>query len=308
MKVLVIGGHGFLGRHIVAQLASSGHEAVSLSRRDGFDLTDLQSARRGLERVGPEAVINCAAHVGSVHYVDAKAASVFHDNVQMALNLYRVLQEVCPAARIVNPLSNCSYPGDADVQREEDWWAGAVHPSVMSYGNSRRFIYVLSACYKRQHGTRTVNFLVPNSFGPGDYTDPNKTHALNGMVIRMIQAQRRGDPEFEVWGTGRPVREWGFIKDMARAVCLGVDTPHDLTYPVNVAQNAGASIAESARAIATAIGYAGRLTFNAAYQDGAPRKVLDDRRFRELFPGFTFTEHELGIRETVAYYEAALPA
>ena len=306
MKVLVLGGHGFVGKNLIEASKDSGHEMIPRSRRNGLDLMDLQQTRAVFAEVLPDAIVNCAAHVGSLHYVSAYAADVLTDNAQMAINMYRAAKEICPKARIVNPLSNCSYPGDADVHYEPDWWKGEVHESVIAYGNAKRFIYVMARTYKKQYGMTTVNFLVPNTFGPGDYTDPNKTHALNGMIIRMIQAHRAGQTEFEIWGTGAPIREWGYIADVVDVLQRGLTLEQDLTYPVNVAQNHGYSIRESATLIAQALAFKGTLVFNPKYQDGAPRKVLDDRRFRELFPDYRFTPHEEGIRNTVKYYESVL--
>lgn len=301
-SVLVLGGSGFFGTRVRAVLERAGHRVVSASRREGLDLQSYAETERVFREVQPEAIFNCAAHVGSLHYVSQFAAAVLHDNVQMALNLYKAAAAVCPGARIVNPLSNCSYPGDADVHYEPDWWKGEVHESVIAYGNAKRTIYVLSRCYAKQHGIRTLNFLVPNAFGPGDYTDPNRTHALNGMIIRMLRAHRAGAAEFEIWGTGKPLREWGYVDDMAEVLARAADLDADLTYPVNIAQNRGYSIRESAEAIAKAIGFSGRLVFNTKYQDGAMRKILDDRKFRSLFPDFKFTDHEEAIRRTVSYY------
>lgn len=308
MRILVAGGHGFLGRHLCAHLAAEGGrnvDVIPLSRRDGFDLTSPATIHPIIRDLQPDTIFNCAAHGGSVHYVAEFAADVIHDNIQMALNLYRATHAECPAATIVNPLSNCSYPSDADIQREPEWWNGPVHPTVMSYGNSRRVIYVIAACYATQYRVRSVNFLVPNCYGPGDSTDPNRTHALNGMIIRMLMAQRAGEREFEIWGTGAPIREWGYVADMARVLHAGLSLDVDLTYPINIGQNHGYSIRESAEIIADEIGFEGRLVFNPIYADGAPRKVLDDTRFRELFPDFRFTDHREGIRSTVAYYRDA---
>lgn len=309
MNVLVLGGHGFFGQRVVAALqadASGPHTVIARSRQDGLDLADFAATRRVLAEVQPAAIFNCAAHVGSLHYVTTHAATVIHDNLQMTLNLYRAAAEVCPQARVINPLSNCSYPGAADVHHEPDWWQGEVHDSVLAYGNAKRMIYVIARCYAKQHRLRTLNFLVPNAFGPGDTTDPNKTHALNGMIIRMLGAHRQGQPQFEIWGTGKPLREWGYVDDMAHILARGLTLEADLTYPVNIAQNRGYSIGESAALIAKAIGYRGQLVFNPKYQDGAPRKILDDRRFRALFPDFRFIDHEEALRRTVAYYERVL--
>lgn len=306
MRVLVLGGTGFIGSRLRAALESTDHDVSSVSRREGVDLLEPAAVRACLADLRPEAIFHLAAHVGSLHYVTQRAAEVLDDNMTMALNLYRAIAEVCPEARVVNPLSNCSYPGDSERQREGEWWHGEVHDTVFSYGNAKKFLYVVARNYRRQHGIRSLNFLVPNTFGPGDSTDPNRTHALNGMILRMIEAQRTGAEEFEVWGTGRPVREWGYVDDVVAILTRALSLEEDLTYPVNLAQNRGYSIGESAELIARAVGYRGRLTFNSEYADGDPVKVLDDTRFRELFPDFEFHDHFLAIQETVAYYRQVL--
>jgi GDP-L-fucose synthase len=307
MKILVLGGQGFVGKYFVNELSKIiENDVVSASRRDGLDLTDLKSTQKWLSGVKPDAIINCAAHVGSVHYVTSYAANVLTDNIRMTLNIYDSAKDICPNARIINPLSNCSYPGDADIQCESEWWNGQVHDSVYAYGNYKRFVYVTAKCYQNQYKLKSFNYLIPNTYGPGDSADPNKTHALNGMIIRMIKANREEQLSFEIWGTGKPVREWGYIDDMVSIMMTGLDSDLDLIYPINVAQNKGYSVAETAKLIAKAIGYRGELVFNPAYQDGAPRKVLDDQRFRTLFPAYKFTDHEEGIRRTVQYYQSIL--
>ncbi len=273
-----------------------------------MDLLNLEDVRDAFRSQQPDVIYNCAAHVGSLHYVTEFAATVVHDNLQMALNLYRAAQDVCPDAHIINPLSNCSYPGDADVHHEPDWWDGPVHASVLPYGTAKRMIYVVSQCYHQQHGTRTTNLLVSNAYGPGDYLDPNKVHALNGLVIRMLRAHWAGDAEFEIWGTGRPIREWTHVRDVARALVQAMQSSEPRIYPVNVAKHHGHSIRDLASMIADSIGYTGDLVYNTSYQDGAPIKVLDDRQFRAEFPDFEFCPIEDGIRETVAYYETELRA
>jgi GDP-L-fucose synthase len=306
MRILILGGHGFLGKNLAKVLQNSSHEIVTLSRRNGLNLIDLESTKVYFSKISPDVIVNCAAHVGSLHYVTSFASDVLHDNVLMKLNIYKSTKIVCPRTRIINPLSNCSYPGESGIQNELDWWKGEVHESVFSYGNAKRFIYVTAYCYKKQDGIETCNFLVPNTFGPGDYTDPNKTHALNGMVIRMIQAHRQNSKEFEIWGTGNPVREWAYIDDVVEIIKQGMEIECDLIYPTNIAQRKGYSIKETAKIIAQEIGYKGELIFNSSYKDGAPQKILDDKKFRKLFPNFKFIDHQEGIRRTVNYYASVL--
>jgi len=302
MKILVLGGHGFIGKRLVESLKKSPYKIISVSRKDGVDLANYMSAENCFVEVKPDIIINCAAHVGNVNYVTTYASDIIHDNVQMALNIYKAAAKVCPNVRIINPLSNCSYPGDSKIQEESNWLIDEVHDSVYSYGNSKRFIYIIAKCYNKQIGIDTINFLIPNTFGPGDYTDTNKTHALNGMIVRMIHAYRKGEKKFEIWGSGNPIREWAYVDDVVNILIRGIRQKKVSIYPINLAQNKGYSIRESAIMIKQAIGYHGELVFNTEYQDGAPTKILSDEVFRKKFPDFKFFNHREGIKTTVKYF------
>ncbi len=304
-KVVVLGGTGFLGAHVMALLSQKRIPAISMSRKEGVDLSDLSEFVCCLKAEEPDAVINCAAHVGSLHYVTTYAADVIHDNATLILNTYRSTQQACPNARIVNPISNCSYPGDADIQRESEWERGPIHESVLAYGASKRLLYAVAESYRKQHGTCSINWIVPNAYGPGDYIDPNKVHALNGILIRLIQAQVRGDHSFQIWGTGRPLREWVYIADVARVMVDSLSIEPEAT-PMNLAQNKAYSIADIAKMGADALGYKVRFEFDTSKPDGAPIKQLDDRLFRERYPDFRFTPISEGVERTIAYYKSVL--
>lgn len=310
-EVVVLGGTGFLGRHVVEELRHRGHSPLSVSRREGCDILDLAALVKVLGSLKPRVVVNAAAHVGSVHYAIEHAATMIYDNTQMLLNIYRGILEASPASTVIHPISNCSYPGEIDVQDEPRWQSGPVHHTVLAYGFPRRLIHALADSYSRQHRIRSINWIVANAFGPGDYLDPNKVHAFNGIVIRMIQARRAGQREFEIWGSGRPIREWVFIKDVARilsdSVELALRKPdYARIEPLNFGQKKGYTIAEIATEIARIMDYPVSLVFNTSYADGAPIKVLDDTRFRKELPGFVFTPLEPATRETVRYFEEHL--
>jgi len=306
MKILIYGGHGFLGKYMSDEIRKSGYDVFSLSRRDGIDLRDYNNTLKHLSDNTPDVIMNFAANGNNLHYEMENPADVFHENVQMVLNIYRVVKDICPKVKIINPLCNCSYPGDLNIQSEQDWWNGEVHDSVFSYGNVKRFIYVIARNYKKQYGINTINFIVPNIYGPGDTTNPSKTHALNGMVIRMIKKKREGGKQFEIWGTGNPVREWVYIKDVVRIIIKGITVDDDFVYPMNIAQNKGYSIKEIAQFITDAVDFRGELVFNHKYQDGAPTKILDDNRFKSIFPNYVFQDLKTGIKETVKYYNLKL--
>lgn len=302
MKILILGSTGFIGSNLKTRLEKEGHNIYTAERSSGVDIRNYSEINNIIYKAKPDIIYNLASHGGSVHYVRNNSANVFQDNVLMAINLYKAISIIDPNIKVIQPFSNCSYPGKSDIQYETEWLDGDVHPSVFSFGNSKRSIFYLSECYKQQYGIRSVNILFPNTYGPGDSVDPNHTHALNGMVIRMLEAQKKQDKDFVVWGTGSPIREWAYIDDFVEVLmrCLDIKGQE---YPVNMGQEKGYSIAESAGLIKKACGFEGDIMFDTKYKDGDPIKVVNGDKFRKLFKDFEFFDHYQGILNTVKYYK-----
>lgn len=303
-KILVLGGHGFMGKNIQDIFPSSEYEMYYESRRTELDLNNYEVIKTRLKQIDPEVIIYAAAHVGSIGYVTKYAADVVNDNSQMYLNLYKAVAQVNPNIVIINPISNCSYPGIIDVQHEELWWEGPIHQSVESYGTPKKLGFILSECYRKQYGIKTINLIVPNAYGPNDYVDETRTHAMNGIIMRMIQSQKNKDKEFSIWGTGSPIREWIYMPDMARVIKVIIDNEqYDLPNPINIGQENGVSILETVNMAKKALNYDVELVFDTTKQDGAPIKVLGKKLFEKHFPDFKFTDTSEGIKETIKYYK-----
>jgi GDP-L-fucose synthase len=308
MKVLLLGSTGFVGKAVKKHLKE--HQVFSLSRRElepmvarkiGCDLTDKMDFTLVLNAIKPDVIINCAAHAGSVHYAIRNPASMIYDNSMMLLNLYETVSHVSPHTKIINPISNCSYPGHTTIQKEEEWENGPVHASVKPFGVTRRLIYHLSDCYFKQHGIKSVNMIFPNSYGEGDSNDPDHTHALNGLIIRLLKAKKQGDMTFDIWGTGEPRREWIYVDDMACMLIKGMKVDSQVI-PLNIAQNKSYSIKEIAVMVSDMIGYFPKFIFNTKFADGDMVKQLEDTKFRSIYPKFKFTELSEGIKNTIKYY------
>jgi len=305
-KIVILGATGFAGRNVWNELQGDPSlDVYGLSRTSGCDLTDLKSAWLAIDPIRPDYIVNCAAHVGSVNYVSDFAADVVDLNMRMALNIYRVAQQLRETV-VVNPIANCAYPGALDEYREADFWAGPIHPSVLSYGSTRRMLTVLAECYRAQFGVQSVNVVVPNMYGPYDSVNPNKTHALNALVVKFVGAIRKNEPSVEVWGSGKPIREWLYAKDFARIIRILIERGERSGDLVNIAQNHGKSVDELVSIISAELGFRGEIRKNARFPDGAAKKVMDDANFRERFPGFRFTSFEDGLRETIEYYTRVL--
>ena len=308
-KVVVFGHQGFAGRNVMQELRRHNVATVGASLSSGLDLRDEASTMVFLSQHQPTHIINCAAHVGSLNYVTEQAATVVTDNSRMVLGMYGAVAKVCPQTLIINPIANCAYPAKAEIFQEDEFWNGQVHNSVLSYGTSRRLLLVVAECFAMQYGVRSINLLTPNMYGPFDSTDPNKAHALNALVSKFVKAERTGQAELPVWGTGVAIREWLYAPDFGRLIWEVLQNPdrEGLQNPVNLAQNDGLSMKELIDIIQAKFNYGGKLAWDATKPDGAPKKVMDDNRFRQLFPDFRFTDFEIGIAETVKYYESIFP-
>jgi len=302
MPLLLLGATGFLGGRIARRLTADGVVFVPVSRSLGTDLRDPAQFRAVFEaHPGIDVVLHAAAFVGGIRFGLAHPGEIYHHNALMNAHLFELAREF-GVRRIVNPISNCSYPRDLDrAFREEAWWDGPLDESVLAYGFVRKASYVQSWAYHRQYGLETITLLVPNMYGPGDHFDEVRSHALGALVMRIARAERLGQPEVVVWGSGRPVREWLYVDDGVEAMLRAAAVPHTPD-PINIGIGSGVSIRELAEMIRDAVGYRGRLAFDPSQPDGAPYKVMDVERCDAVFGWRPRTALAEGLAETVRWY------
>jgi len=307
-RILILGGFGFLGKTINnVFVGDDSYDIFNHSRRNGCDVMDIKQLLEVIITTDPDIIIYCAANVGSINYVTNYAADVMNDNVQMYLNLYKAVLEVNKNIIIINPLANCSYPGIIDVQHEDLWWNGSIHPSVESYGMSKKTSFILSECYKKQYGIKTVNLMLGGGYGENDHLSEEKTHAMNGIIMRMIKAKRNNDKQFIVWGTGAPIREWFYMPDIARIIKYIIDNEkYDLPNPMNIGQEMGISVTDIVMMVKKALNYDVEIIYDTTKQDGALIKVLGSKLFKQYFSDFEFTDYEIGIGNAIKYYNENL--
>lgn len=307
-KILILGGHGFMGKNLNQVFQNSNYQIFNESRRTYCDMTQLNELINKIQEIQPNIIINAAAHVGSISYVTNYAADVCVDNSLMYINLYKAVSKVDKNIIIINPISNCSYPGIIDIQHEDQWWSGPIHKSVESYGTPKKLGFILSECYKQQFGIKTVNLIIPNSYGPYDYVDEEKTHAMNGIIMRMIKSKKTNNSEFTIWGTGSPIREWIYMLDVAYIIKQIIDNNlfDILPNPINLGQQFGISIYETVLLVKHLLSYNVTIIQDTTKQDGAPVKILGNTQFKQYFPNFQFTNYETGILNTINYYTKLL--
>ena len=305
MKVAVAGGFGFLGTNVVEKLEERGYDPLPFSRRSGVDIRSFDQIDRFLSREKPEVVINCAAHVGGIAYNAQAPVEVYEDNLLIGFNLVRACYQNA-VGKLVNIMPNCTYPGVAEVYREEAWWAGEMHETVLTYGMPRKAVWVQCWAYKQKHGFNSIHLVLPNLYGSGDHFDPIRSHALGALIQKIVAAGVSRSPAVEIWGTGNPVREWGYVEDAAEGIVIAMEKYDEIDI-LNLGEGKGYTIKEIAEIIREVVGWEGEFVFDTARPDGAPRKILDVTRMKRLLGWEPKTSIRDGISRTVAWYRQNVP-
>ncbi len=298
--ILVTGATGFLGKRVCHLLRqrSLAFERTSLSM--GCDLRDAVATRALFQRVQPKQVLNCAAFVGGIQFGYKHSAELFQNNLLMTLNLLEASHRY-GVKRLVNPISNCAYPAQATLFKEDEFWDGPLHDSVLVYGFVRKAAWVGSWAYQRQHGLDVLNLILSNMYGPEDHFEEERSHALGALIMKMVRAKQQKLPEVVVWGSGKPVREWLHVDDGAEALVRGLDAAPTVE-PVNIGVASGISILEMAQMIQNLVGYEGRLVLDESKPDGAPYKTVDGSRGAALLGWAPTRNFEQGVKQTIDWY------
>jgi len=300
MKAAVAGGFGFLGSHIVTKLREKSYDAIPFSRRSGVDIRIFKQISEFLGELKPETVINCAAHVGGIAYNALNPVQIYEDNLLIGFNLVKACKSNS-VKKLVNIMPNCTYPGVAEIYREHNWWDGEMHESVLTYGMPRKAIWVQCWSYKMKFGFNSIHIVLPNLYGPGDHFDPVRSHALGALIKKIHQAKLTNSPTVEIWGTGNPVREWGYVEDAAEGVVTAMEKYNDIEI-LNLGEGKGYTVREIAEMIKEAVGWEGEFVFDLARPDGAPIKILDVSKMKIILGWEPKMSIRRGIRKTVRWY------
>lgn len=301
-KIAITGGNGFFGSYIVKRLQQISCEIFIPKTKKGLDFRRREDCVSYIGSIKPDIIINCAAKQGGIAYHTGKQADLFMDNMLMGLFLMEAAQ-IAGVAKFVNIVAGCSYPGyiEKTELNEEDYWNGRIHDSIFSYGFSRKASVVYGLALKKQYNFNSIHLIMANMYGPGEHFNPDQSKALAGLVKKIYEAKENNMPEVEVWGSGKPVRDWLYIKDGVEAVLKAGAVYNDIE-PMNIATGVGVSIKELAETIREVIGYSGNLVYNTSKPDGALRKTFGIHKMKSQLQWVPKTTIEDGIRETVAWF------
>lgn len=302
-KIVVAGGNGFFGSHIIDLLKKVDCQIFIPKTRDGIDFRRREDCFSYLTSTKPDIVINCAANQGGIAYHIGKQADLFMDNMLMGMFLMEASQKL-NVKKFVNIVAGCSYPGYVDYEEmnEDQYWNGQLHESIFSFGFPRKATTVYGLALKKQFNFDSIHLIMANMYGPGEHFNPEQSKALAGLIKKIYEAKEKDLLTVEVWGTGKPTRDWLYVKDGAEAV-LRATTLYDDAEPLNIATGVGISVAKLAETIKDIVGYSGKLIYNTSKPDGAMHKTFGIHKMKKVLGWVPSTSIEKGIKETVEWFD-----
>jgi nucleoside-diphosphate-sugar epimerase len=306
MSVLVTGGGGFLGSHLVERLRADGEEPFVARRRD-YDLTSAEQTARLFEDASPDTVIHLAAEVGGIGANRANPGRYWYANLAMGLNVLEQ-SRLADVRKVVLLGTICSYPKHTPVPfHESELWNGYPEETNAPYGIAKKALLVGAQSYCEQYGLDAIYLLPVNLYGPRDNFDLETSHVIPALIRKMVEARESGAGEIVLWGDGSPTREFLYVEDCAEGIVLAA-RDYDGAEPVNLGTGAEISIRDLAETIAELTGYDGEVVWDASRPNGQPRRQLDTTRARELFGFHARTELRDGLERTIAWFRSSRAA
>lgn len=298
-RVFVAGHRGLVGSALCRRLAPEDVDIVTADRRD-LDLLDQAAVNSWFAETKPDQVYFAAAKVGGIYANDAYPADFIHENLVIQSN---VIDSAWRAGvkKLLFLGSSCIYPKFTEQPiREDSLLTGPLEPTNEWYAIAKIAGIKTCQAYRKQHGFDAISVMPTNLYGPGDNFDLNNSHVLPALIRKFHEAKSSGAAKVEVWGTGRPRREFLHVNDLADA-CVFLMRNYSSPDIVNVGWNEDVSIKELAALVAEITEFGGDIRFDTTKPDGTPRKLLDTSRLTKLGwrPSITL---EQGIRDTYAWF------
>lgn len=301
-RIMVTGGHGFLGRHVVRALEAAGAKAVFAPRSQEYDLRERDQIRAALAVSQPDMVIHLAAVVGGIGANRENPGKFFYENAVMGIELIEQCR-IANVKKLVLMGTVCAYPKFTPVPFQESaLWDGYPEETNAPYGLAKKMLLVQSQAYRQQYGFRSIYLLPVNLYGPHDNFDPASSHVIPALVRRLVDARDRGLSSITVWGTGSASREFLYVEDAAEGIVLAAER-YDSPEPVNLGVGYEVTIKELVLQLATLTRFQGEIRWDPSKPDGQPRRALDTTRAQETFGFRASTSLEEGLKRTVAWYE-----
>tara|TARA_B100001250_G_scaffold13960_1_gene12212 strand:- start:29477 stop:30391 length:915 start_codon:yes stop_codon:yes gene_type:complete len=300
MKILVFGSNGLVGNSLRRVLGNKKEFQVLFSTREDADLFSKNQTYSLIKKFSPDIVINAAAKVGGIHANNTYRSEFLLENLKININILESCIEY-PNIFIINLGSSCIYPLNSPNPISEDsFMNGKLEPTNSPYAIAKIAAIELAHSINIQYGHKVLNIMPTNLYGPNDNFSDIDSHVIPGLIARMHKAKLDKKETFNVWGTGKPLREFLYVDDLADSILFMIQNTHKFDL-INVGSGKEVTIKELSNKIKSTINYSGEIKFDTKMPDGNPRKLLDSKKINNM--GWkASTSLEKGLEKTYSWF------
>jgi GDP-L-fucose synthase len=303
-RVVVTGGHGFLGSFVVEKLRAAGAKEVVVPRSKTHDLREKSEALRLFTDAKPDIFIHLAAVVGGIGANRENPGRFFYDNAAMGLNVIEAAR-IVGIEKFVCAGTICSYPKFTPVPfREENFWNGYPEETNAPYGLAKKMLLVQLQAYREQYGLNGIYLTPVNLYGPRDNFDLESSHVIPALIRKCIEAKQSGAAEIVAWGTGKATREFLYVEDAAEAIVMAAEK-YSKPELVNLGSGDEIAIRDLLQIVQTVVGCTSKVRWDTTRPDGQPRRSLDTSRAAAEFGWRAKTSLADGLQKTTEWFLAA---
>jgi GDP-L-fucose synthase len=300
-RVLVTGGSGFLGSHVVETLETRGCTHIFVPRSRDYDLTDIEDVEAAYLKHRPQIVIHLAARVGGIGANKATPGEFFYDNLMMGVQMMEIGRQ-WGVEKFVAIGTICAYPKHTPVPfKEKHLWDGYPEETNAAYGLAKKMLLVQAQAYREQYGFNAIYLLPVNLYGPRDNFDLETSHVIPAMIRKLVEAKENGDSEIQAWGSGTVTREFLYVKDAAEGIVMAAER-YNSPQPVNLGSGREIRIKGLVDLLASLVGFTGHVRWDHSRPDGQPRRQLDTSKALREFGFEARTPLSVGLVQTIDWY------